>query len=34
MFYLLRMNLMLTPKSCVVTGYELEVSNGLFICRS
>ena len=29
--YRFRMNLRLTPKSCVVTGYEFDVRSGLFI---
>lgn len=32
--YRFKINLRLIPKSCVVTGYEEEVSSGLFICRS
>lgn len=33
-FYRFRINLRLMPKSCVVMGYELDVSRGLFICLS
>ena len=32
--YLVRENFMANPKSCVVVGYELFESRGVFVCLS
>ena len=32
--YLVNENFMLSPKSCVVVGYELDESSGVLVCRS
>ena len=32
--YLVNENFILSPKSCVVVGYELDDSNGVLVCLS